>query len=115
LLMEFPNGVGVTAQVGMWNADADTVAIIGSRGRIDVPHAFICGPEDGDVVITRGESSEIVAADHVDHYERQVTRFSHAVVGSADLLFSPDDAIRQAEILEAVTRSRRNRERVTLG
>lgn len=115
LLLEFPDGVGVTAQVGMWNADQDTVSIIGSRGRIDVPHAFICSLDDGDFELTQGELTEVIATERVDHYERQVTRFAEAVRGEATLRFDPADAVRQAEVMEAATRSWRERTRVVLG
>jgi predicted dehydrogenase len=114
LLLEFPGGVGVTAQVGMWNADQDTVSIIGSRGRIDVPHAFICAPEQGDIRLTRGDVVEVIAAEQIDHYERQVTRFADAVRGDATLRFDPVDAVRQAQVMEAATRSWRDRVRVAL-
>ena len=115
LLLEFPDGVGVLAQVGMWNADRDTVTIIGERGIIEVPHAFICGPDDGDAVLidADGVRSSIVA-ERVDHYERQVTRFSEAVRGEVALAWAPDDAVRQATILEAATSSWRERVRIPL-
>lgn len=115
MLLEFPGGVGATVQVGMWSADLDTVTVIGSRGRVEVPHAFICGPDDGDMLVTVGESTRTLVADRVDHYERQATRFSAAVRGETELLFDTDDAVRQAEVIDALSASWRTRTRVTLG
>lgn len=114
LLLEFPGGVGVTAQVGMWNEDQDTVSVVGSRGRIDVPHAFISPPDGAEALVTRGDDIDVISSPRVDHYERQVTRFSEAVRGSGDLLFAIDDAIAQARILEAATRSWQQRERIAI-
>jgi len=112
LLLEFPDGVGVVAQVGMWSADRDTVTIIGSSGIIEIPHAFICGPDDGDAVLIDVDGRrQTIVAERVDHYERQVTRFDEVVRGAAALPWGPDDAVRQAAILEAATRSWRERTR----
>ncbi len=43
-LVEFPDDVSLLLQCGMWAADEDTLRILGSRGRIEVPSAFFCAP-----------------------------------------------------------------------
>ena len=114
LLMEFPGGVAATAQVGMWNADQDTIEITGSRGRITVPHAFLCGVDEGDFLLTVGETTEVVVVPAIDHYVAQVERFSAAVRGEIALAFAPEDAIRGARILEAASVAWRERRRIPL-
>ena len=114
LLLEFPDGVAATAQLGMWNADLDSVTIVGARGRIEVPHAFICGVDDGDIVLVDDSGTHSVSVPHVDHYERHVARFTAAVLGENTLLFPIDDAISQARVLEAASHSWRARKRVTI-
>lgn len=115
LLLEFPGGVGATAQLGMWNGDRDTVTVIGTRGWIEIPRAFLCSAaDDADVVLGAGESSRVIAVPPADHYALQTACFDAAVRGEGELLFPIDDAIRQAVVLEAASRSWRERIRVPI-
>ena len=82
MLMEFPHGVSSTAQVGMWSADQDTIEITGSRGRLSVPHAFLCGPDDGDFTITVDGVTETIEVPRVNHYTSQAEHFSARYVAS---------------------------------
>jgi xylose dehydrogenase (NAD/NADP) len=115
LLLEFPGGIGATAQLGMWNGDRDTVTVIGSAGWIEIPRAFLCSPtDDGDIVVGTGDGSRVIAVPPADHYALQVARFDAVVRGEGEPLFPIDDAIRQAVVLEAATRSWRERARVPI-
>ncbi|KRA24576.1 hypothetical protein ASD65_09250 [Microbacterium sp. Root61] len=115
LLLEFPGGVGATAQLGMWNGDRDTVTVIGARGWIEVPRAFLCGAtDDADIIVGEGETTRVIPVAPADHYALQVARFDAAVRGEGELLFPIEDAIRQAVVLEAATRSWRERVRVPI-
>ena len=115
LLLEFPEGVAATAQLGMWNGDRDTVTVIGSRGWIEIPRAFLLGPtDDGDIIVGEGEASRVIMVPPADHYALQVACFDAAVRGDGQLLFPIDDAIQQAIVLEAATLSWRERMRVPI-
>ena len=114
LLMEFPGGVAATAQLGMWSADLDAVTVIGSRGRIEVPSAFLRGPDDHVLLVTDADGTRRVESPGVDHYELQIARFDAAVRGEAGLLLPPDDAVRQAVVLDALGTSWRERRRVPI-
>ena len=114
MLMEFARGVGSTAQVGMWSADQDTIEVTGASGRITVPHAFLCGPGDGDFTVSVDGVTETVVVPTVDHYVSQVENFCAAVRGEAALKFGPDDAVAGARVLDAVSVSWRERRRVAL-
>ncbi len=56
-LVEFDDGLSLLFRVDMAGADTDTLEIIGSAGRIVVPHAFICGLDDGDFVVWTGDDA----------------------------------------------------------
>ncbi|MCR6711436.1 MAG: Gfo/Idh/MocA family oxidoreductase [Demequina sp.] len=114
-LMEFPDGVASTAQVGMWSADQDTIDITGSRGRLTVPHAFLCGPDDGDFTITVDGVTETISVPRVNHYTAQAEHFGAAVRGEVTLRFDAADAVAGTRVLEALTHSWRTRTRVKLG
>ncbi len=112
MLMEFPLGVSSTAQVGMWSTDQDTIEITGSRGRLSVPHAFLCGPDDGDFIITVDGVTEVIEVPRVNHYTSQAEHFSGAVRGEHQLRFDAADAVAGSRVLDAVTRSWRSGTRV---
>ena len=114
MLMEFAGGASSTAQVGMWSADQDTIEITGASGRITVPHAFLCGLEDGDFVVSVDGTAETVSVPAVDHYVSQMESFCAAVRGTAPTPFGPDDAVAGARVLDAVTASWKERRRVAL-
>jgi xylose dehydrogenase (NAD/NADP) len=114
MLMEFADGVSSTAQVGMWSADQDTIEITGATGRITVPHAFLCGPDDGDFTVSVDGVTEAVVVPAVDHYVSQVESFCATVRGEAPFPFGPDDAVAGVRVLEAVSASWRQRRRVVL-
>jgi predicted dehydrogenase len=111
-LLEFPGEVAVLLQCGMWAADEDTLRILGSRGRIDVPSAFFCSPgAEGFTVLVDGRH-RYEAAPEVDHYTAQADRFAEAVLTGRPLRAAPHDAVLGAAALEALTRSWRQGERV---
>jgi predicted dehydrogenase len=112
-LVEFGDAA-LLFHVDMAAADTDVIEIVGTAGRIVVPHAFICAPEDGDFRVETASGSRTETADVVDHYTLQVERFSAAVRGERALLLEPQDAVRNAAALEAVSRSWRQNQRVVL-
>jgi len=108
------DGATLLFHVDMAGADTDRIEIIGSQGRIVIPHAFLCGPDDGDFTVTVGETTRVEVADAVDHYVCQVERFSSAVRGQSELRYDREDPINIAAALEATIASWRSNARVTL-
>lgn len=113
-LVEFGEGANLLFHIDLAAADTDRIEIIGTRGRIAIPHAFICGPNDGDFTVTIDETSRVEVADTVDHYVCQVERFSSAVRGEGDLRYSREDPINIAAALEATIAAWRTNTRVAL-
>lgn len=114
LLIEFPDGVGVTAQLGMWSADLDAVTVIGSRGRIEVPSAFLPGEESAVLLVSDADGVRRIECDRLDHYRLQIERFRAVVNRQEDPLRPADDAVAQAAVLEAASESWRARRRVPI-
>ncbi len=108
-LVEFPEA-SLLFHVDMAGADTDTIEVIGERGRITVPHAFLCGPGEGDFAVN--DRIEIVP--ETNHYVAQVERFSRAVRGEQHWRYPADDPWRMARALESTSRSYRLSERVTI-
>ena len=113
-LVEFGDGADLLFHIDLAAADTDRIEIIGTKGRILIPHAFICGPADGDFTVIVDETTRTEVADTLDHYVSQVERFSSAVRGEGDLRYAREDPINIAAALEATIASWRSTTRVTL-
>ena len=113
-LVEFPDDVSLLLQCGMWAADEDTLRILGSTGRIEVPSAFFCaaGAEGFRVMSDLRQRYESVS--NTDHYTLQAARMADAVLDGSQLRYSELDPVAGAAALEALTRSWQTRERVVL-
>jgi predicted dehydrogenase len=114
-LLEFSAGVGMTFDCGMWAHGKNTLQILGTTGRIDIPHAFVASsPEEGAFSLVQGSSSTVMAEDAVNQWVEQAERFAEAVHGTAPLLFDAEDAVRNMRVLEGAMLSARSRSRVAL-
>jgi D-xylose 1-dehydrogenase (NADP+, D-xylono-1,5-lactone-forming) len=111
-LVEFPEGVSLLLQCGMWTADDDSLRILGSTGRIDVPSAFFCADGHVGVVVHSESGVRTEAVSDASHYRVQAERFAAAVLHGSPLRYPDDDPVLGAAVLEALTRSWKTHERV---
>jgi xylose dehydrogenase (NAD/NADP) len=115
-LLEFPGGVGVTFDCGMWAAFRNTMTVIGTDGLLELPAAYKPSPGNSSsniIVTARGERREIEVA-YTNDYSSQADDFARAVLGGTELPFAPADAINNMRVLDACLRSARERTRITL-
>lgn len=114
-LLEFPNGLGVTFDCGMWAAFRNTLEVLGTDGIIEVPSAFAAGPDSGAnfFVTVHGERREIEVP-HVNHFALECDDFACAVLFGEPQKFTMEDAVCNMRILEACLRSANDRTRVSL-
>ena len=82
-----------------------TYTVVGSDGAIDLPHdAFI--PWEKDAVYTLRKKDEAVGEEHViqgaDEYQLMVEHFSDAVLGRAELDYTPQDSVANMRVLDAL-------------
>jgi D-xylose 1-dehydrogenase (NADP+, D-xylono-1,5-lactone-forming) len=113
-LVEFPDGVSLLLQCGMWAADEDTLRISGSRGRIEMPSAFFAAPGAEGFTVQVGDERRDVEVPRADHYTLQADRLARAVLFGEPLRYPPGDPVRGAAALEACARSLRTRSRVSV-
>jgi xylose dehydrogenase (NAD/NADP) len=113
-LVEFPKGVSLLLQCGMWTADEDSLRILGSKGRIEVPSAFfaVSGAEGFTVQVGDDRRQEQVPT--VDHYTLQADRLARAVLFGSPLRYPAQDPVWGAAALEACVQSMRTRSRVAV-
>lgn len=110
-LVEFPNHVGLTFDCGMWADFRNTLEILGTDGRIEVPSAFI-GPPSIHVV-ANGERRE-EAFPEVNQYALQADSFGRSIRDGQPLRFAPNDAVLNMRVIDACLESATERRRVTL-
>ncbi|HEY0828103.1 MAG TPA: Gfo/Idh/MocA family oxidoreductase, partial [Bacilli bacterium] len=110
--VEFSGGVGLSFHCGMNAEFRNTLQVAGANGRIDIPEAYVCGPETANFYVTvRGERrEEVVPA--VNQYELEVEEFARCVLDDKPLRFPAEDAILNMKVLDACYRSARERIRV---
>jgi xylose dehydrogenase (NAD/NADP) len=113
-LVEFPEGVSLLLQCGMWTADEDSLRILGSKGRIEVPSAFFAAAGAEGFTIQVGEDRRHEQVPTVDHYTLQADRLAQAVLSGSPLRYPAQDPVRNAAVLEACVQSLRTRSRVAV-
>ncbi|MCL6601988.1 MAG: Gfo/Idh/MocA family oxidoreductase [Paenibacillus sp.] len=111
-LVEFPGGLSLIFDCGMWAYHRQLLEITGTEGRIEVPMPFNAR-DDADFYVSTESGTRLVQATGANPYVRQVDNFAAAVHGSKPLI-KPDDAIHNMNLLETCLRSARERVRLTL-
>ncbi|MDR7418108.1 MAG: Gfo/Idh/MocA family oxidoreductase [Armatimonadota bacterium] len=81
--------------------------VVGSRGRLVVPVAFLPGTADAEIRLTRDEEPSVITVSGVDQYRLMVEQFGEAVLNGAPPLLPPEDAVANLRVIEALFRSLR--------
>lgn len=110
-LVEFPGSVALTFDCAMWAAFRNTLEVLGTDGRIEVPSAFI-GEPHFKVYAKDGEREERMET--LDQYALQADDFARTVWGEQPQRFSPADAVNNMKVIDACLRSAETRERVVI-
>lgn len=114
-LLEFPDGVAATFDCGMWAAFRNTLEVLGTDGIIEVPSAFVAGPDSGaNFFVTAKGARREVEVPKVNQFALECDDFARTVLFGEPQKFTPDDAVRNMRIVDACLRSMNERVRVTL-
>jgi predicted dehydrogenase len=114
-LLEFSGGVALTFDCAMWAAGRNTLEVLGTEGRIELPSAFVCPPNAPSVfyVTVKGERRE-EKLDAVNQYSLQADDFAATVLDGAPSVISSDDPVLNMRVVDACLESARTRARVVL-
>ncbi len=110
-LLEFAHQVALTFDCGMWAAGRNTLEVLGTDGRIEVPNAFI-GNADFWVWSRDGKRKEEFP--ELNSYSLQADNFGRSVLYGEPLRYEPADAVRNMEALDACLTAARAAERVVV-
>ncbi|HZG15442.1 MAG TPA: Gfo/Idh/MocA family oxidoreductase [Candidatus Bathyarchaeia archaeon] len=113
-LLEFPGGVALTFDCGMWAYPRNTLEIVGTKGRIDVPNAFVQTPGKDGFNVVVGEEVRYESLGWLDHYTLQIDDFGKSIRGEQPLRFAPSDAVKNMRVLEACLQSAKERKRIVI-
>ena len=112
-LVEFPGGLSLIFDCGMWAYNRQLLEITGTEGRIEVPMPFNARDEDADFFVHSSGGTRLIKATGANPYVKQVDDFAAAVF-SGKPLFQPEDAIANMILIETCLRSAKERIRLTL-
>ncbi len=110
-MLEFSGGVALTFDCGMWADFRNTLEVLGTEGRIEVPTAFIQSPNF--FVITK-EGKREVEQPALNAYSLQADDFAAAVWKEREPRFDPSDAIANMKVIDACLTSIHERKRVEI-
>jgi xylose dehydrogenase (NAD/NADP) len=114
-LLEFNCGAALTFDCGMWAAGRNTLEVLGTLGRIELPSAFVTPPSPGSnfFVMTK-EGRREVEVPEVNQYALQADDMAYAVWGKKPLRFESMDAVRNMRAIDACLQSAREHVRVVI-
>jgi predicted dehydrogenase len=113
-LAEFPGGVALTFDCGMWASFRQTFEIVGSDGTIEIPHAFITGADNAFYSVNGKDGTRVEQSSGANPYALQVDDFARAIRGEAPQRFAPTDAVFNMKVIDACYRSAKEKTRVSL-
>jgi predicted dehydrogenase len=119
-VLEFPGGRSALVSSSFKAAGQGFYQVIGTRGVIDVPRAFIPGMgsrvAEGLVIVSDpdGRRSEKTFRP-ADHYRLMVEAFAEAVLAGKPVPYPPEDAVNNMCVLDAIAAAARSGRRVEIG
>ncbi|WP_019914896.1 Gfo/Idh/MocA family protein [Paenibacillus sp. HW567] len=112
-LVEFPGGVSLIFDCGMWAYNRQLLEVLGTEGRIEIPMPFNARFEDAAFYVHTGGQVKRVEATGANPYVRQADDFAAAVFG-AEPVAAAEDPVLNMKLIEACLKSARQRERISL-
>lgn len=113
-LVEFPGSVALTFDCAMWAAPRNTLEILGTEGRIEVPSAFVSRADASSHFYVITKDRREVEVPHVNQYALQADEFAGVVLDGKKPSFSPEDAVANMRVIDACLLSAEERRRVTI-
>ncbi|BBH18934.1 deoxyfructose oxidoreductase [Paenibacillus baekrokdamisoli] len=110
-ILEFPGNIALTFDCGMWAAFRNTIEVLGTEGRIEIPEAFVGNP---DFLVYTNDGKREEKQPTLNQYSLQADEFALTVWGETSGKFAPEDAIANMKVVDACLTSAYSRTRVLL-
>lgn len=112
-ILEFPTGrAQIVSSLEM--AGQPQLEVVGERGRIELPQAFLPGTGDTRIRLLRGGNVEEAVIPGVDPYRLQVEHFSDCIRHGMPPALPPEDAVANTRVIEALRLAAADGRRVVL-
>ncbi|WP_342437513.1 Gfo/Idh/MocA family oxidoreductase [Paenibacillus sp. FSL L8-0436] len=112
-LVEFPGGVSLIFDCGMWAYNRQLLEVLGTEGRIEIPMPFNARFEDAEFILHTGGEAKVIEATGANPYVWQADNFAAAVSGAKPKV-AADDPVLNMRLIETCLDSARQRERILL-
>lgn len=112
--LEFPNGVLAQFECSIENYGRSQADIIGTEGMIHIPAPWFPGEEKARFIIRRGDREETVESPGANCYHLEVEDFIHSYKTHQPPRWTPDDAVANMAVLDALYRSVREGKTIAL-
>ncbi|AIQ21017.1 oxidoreductase [Paenibacillus sp. FSL H7-0357] len=112
-LVEFPGGVSLIFDCGMWAYNRQLLEVLGTEGRIEIPMPFNARFEDAEFILHTGGEAKVIEATGANPYVWQADNFAAAVSGVKPRV-AADDPVLNMRLIETCLDSARRRERILL-
>ncbi|RMF84653.1 MAG: hypothetical protein D6736_18875 [Nitrospinota bacterium] len=103
--MQFPGGVMASFDCSFRMTRRQHYEVVGPKGTISVPAAYVPGNEDVDIVLTVEGETEIITIAGTDQYRLEVEHFSDCILGGTSPRYTGEDGLRNMRVIDAIYRS----------
>ncbi|MBW4082154.1 Gfo/Idh/MocA family protein [Paenibacillus sp. S150] len=112
-LVEFPGGVSLIFDCGMWAYNRQLLEVLGTEGRIELPMPFNARFDDAEFFVYSVGEVRRARATGANPYVRQADDFAAAVSGAVPVV-AAEDPVLNMRLIETCLESARRRERIRL-
>lgn len=104
-ILRFPGGVLSNFHVSMQEEPRFYYRVIGDKGLIEVPWAFVSFGKETHAVLQKNEKPERLTFRRSDEYCLEFEHFADAVVKGISVRYNIEDSLKNVWVLEALTKS----------
>jgi predicted dehydrogenase len=114
-ILEFDNGISLTFDCGMWATFRNVLEIVGTKGRIEVPSAFIGHQNEKDhFFVFTPDGQREVEVPRLNQYALQADALGKSILNGDPLPYPASDAVLNMKVLDACLTSANERRRVEI-
>lgn len=114
-ILDFGNGVQAHFDCGFVTPRREHLIAGGSTGWMELPHAFLPGTNDVDILLSKAsDGDKVISIEGADEYQRMVEHFSDCILNNSEVRYPVTEAADNMRVIEALLRSARNNSQYTL-
>ena len=104
-IMRFPGGVISSIHAAMDEEAQFWYRVIGDRGIIEVPWAFVSFEKDTEILVQKDEKQETKTFKGSDEYRLEFDHFADMVEDRAEPIYPLEDSVKNLAVIEALLKS----------